>query len=34
MDGINPDNGKSLRDATRHMITKYAGKNADPIMSE
>ena len=34
MDGINPDNGKSLRDATRYMITKYAGKNADPIMSE
>lgn len=23
MDGINPDNGKSLRDATRHMILTY-----------
>ncbi|WPO91192.1 hypothetical protein [Chryseobacterium sp. YR459] len=32
MDGINPDNGKSLRDASRHMITKYAGKNAGALL--
>jgi hypothetical protein len=25
MDGINPNTGKSLRDATAHMLTKYAG---------
>lgn len=29
MDGINPNNGKSLKDATEHMITKYAGTNAE-----
>ncbi|MCA6067251.1 hypothetical protein JI747_008695 [Chryseobacterium sp. RG1] len=29
MDGINPNNGKSLKDATEHMIKKYAGSNAD-----
>lgn len=34
MDGINPDNGKSLRDATEHMITKYAGENAQPLFVE
>ncbi|PXW14515.1 hypothetical protein C8D70_107224 [Chryseobacterium sp. CBTAP 102] len=34
MDGINPDNGKSLRDASRHMITKYAGKNAGSLLIE
>lgn len=34
MDGINPDNGKSLRDASRHMITKYAGKNAGSLLME
>ncbi len=25
MDGINPNNGKGLKDATEHMLTKYAG---------
>lgn len=25
MDGINPNNGKSLRDATKYMLTTYAG---------
>lgn len=25
MDGINPDNGKALEKATKHMLTKYAG---------
>jgi len=25
MDGVNPNTGKSLRDATEHMLTKYAG---------
>lgn len=25
MDGINPNNGKSLNEATEHMLTKYAG---------
>lgn len=25
MDGINPDNGKPLDDATEYMLTKYAG---------
>lgn len=34
MDGINPDNGKSLKNATSHMITKYAGKNSDPFLIE
>lgn len=29
MDGINPDNGKSLTNASKHMITKYAGINAE-----
>ncbi|MDQ0592132.1 hypothetical protein QFZ37_000501 [Chryseobacterium ginsenosidimutans] len=29
MDGINPDNGKSLTNASKHMITKYAGANAE-----
>lgn len=29
MDGINPNNGKSLKDASEHMIKKYAGSNAD-----
>ncbi len=29
MDGINPDNGKSLKNATEHMIIKYAGFNAE-----
>ncbi|CAM2793301.1 hypothetical protein DRF59_05090 [Chryseobacterium flavum] len=34
MDGINPDNGKSLRDASKHMITKYAGKNSESFSIE
>ncbi|MGI9581288.1 hypothetical protein ACR1PO_08735 [Chryseobacterium sp. RRHN12] len=34
MDGINPDNGKSLKNATSHMITKYAGKNSEPFLIE
>lgn len=34
MDGINPNNGKSLKDATEHMITKYAGENAEPMLME
>lgn len=25
MDGVNPNTGKSLKDATEHMLTKYAG---------
>lgn len=29
MDGINPNNGKSLKEATEHMIIKYAGTNFD-----
>lgn len=29
MDGINPDNGKSLTNASKHMITKYGGINAE-----
>lgn len=34
MDGINPDNGKSLREASEHMILKYAGENAEPMIEE
>lgn len=34
MDGINPDNGKSLKNATSHMITKYAGKNSQHFLIE
>lgn len=28
MDGINPNNGKGLKEATEHMIIKYAGTNS------
>jgi hypothetical protein len=29
MDGVNPNNGKSLKDASAHMLMKYAGVNAE-----
>ncbi|NIF07790.1 hypothetical protein F3J23_20385 [Chryseobacterium sp. Tr-659] len=34
MGGTSPDNGKILKNATRHMITKYAGENAKPLLIE
>ncbi|RTZ50229.1 hypothetical protein EJ377_10045 [Chryseobacterium arthrosphaerae] len=33
MDGVNPDNGKDLDIASKHMLTKYAGDSAKKYMN-
>lgn len=33
MDGVNPDNGKYLENASKHMLTKYAGDSAKKYMN-
>lgn len=33
MDGVNPDNGKDLENASKYMLTKYAGDSAKKYMN-